>query len=93
MFPHGVCPLNLFAPSSDIILLCLPYVHDTSTWLWRVDLMMTKADIALGDIVFFPRATCSLAAVPSTDPSYSRAARLSRTARVSALEDLILQKA
>jgi hypothetical protein len=27
-------------------------VHDTSTWLWRVDLMMTRADTALGDIVF-----------------------------------------
>jgi hypothetical protein len=52
MFNLGVCPLNLFDPSSDIILLCLPYVHDTSTWRWRVDLMITRTDTALGDILF-----------------------------------------
>jgi hypothetical protein len=93
MFHPGVCPLNLFAPSSDIILLCLPYVHDTSTWLWRMDLMMTRADTALGDIVF--------ALVPLVHLPLSRRRILlivsppvyREPPGVSALEDLILPKA
>jgi hypothetical protein len=91
--PSWCMPTQPFAPSSDIILLCLTYVRDTSTWLWLVDLMMTRADTALGDIVF--------ALVPLVHLPLSRRRILlvvsppvyREPPGVSAIEDLIFPKA
>jgi hypothetical protein len=68
-------------------------VHDTSTWRWRVDLMMTRADTAFGDIVF--------ALVPLSHLPLSRRMILLVVSPpvyreppvVSAVEDVILPKA